>query len=129
MLKKVDVREVWDTIKPALERLSQTHTWIPEDVYSACVSGQAFCFVDDEYNEGCLIVELIRDRFDNSLSFHIWIAVSWINGAIKRHWEEIKMLARQAGCDKITFHSKRKGMERAVNDAEIEEIRYKFDLR
>ena len=132
MLIKVDIRTVWQDIRPGLDKLSQVQRdWIPEDIYAACIHGDAICFVDDEYNDGgCLIVRYVPEPYTDELVFFIWAVTSYEQNAVKHHWEEIKYIAKQSGCTKIRFTTKRKGLERLMKDNELylEEAVYACDL-
>ena len=69
-----DIRGHWHWIKPEIENIlerSPQFTYMPEDVYAACKSGVAQCFV---HAGGFVITQIDIDRFTGDKSLVLWLA-------------------------------------------------------
>ena len=69
-----DIRGHWHWIKPEIENIlerSPQFTYLPEDVYAACKSGVAQCFV---HAGGFVITQIDIDRFTGDKSLVLWLA-------------------------------------------------------
>lgn len=107
MLEPVDIRSVWSQIRPKLERLSLdcSCSWIPEDVYHACKSGQAHLwYADDAF----VVLEDETDPYSGEKSLFIWIAVG-DEGTPLKYLPQIEEMGRQLGVKKIAMESPREG--------------------
>lgn len=71
-----DIRHEWHWIKPLLDNmltLNSYLTWIPEDVYHECRSGNAVLWVAET---GFVITTLHTDEYSNEKSLVVWIAAA-----------------------------------------------------
>jgi hypothetical protein len=98
-----DVRVNWHWIRPIIEDILMDcpqFTYIPEDVYAACKSGNAQCWV---HRGGFVISKIDLDMYSGERSFFIWIAGATEMGHdfATRFNEFFKDVARQNGCTKI----------------------------
>lgn len=72
--KVADIREEWDWVKAGVQKIldSNKHlTYRAEDVYAACVGGQAVLWTTEE---GFAITTTEVDEFTNNKTLLIWIA-------------------------------------------------------
>jgi hypothetical protein len=98
-----DIRGHWHWIKPEIENIlerSPQFTYLPEDVYAACKSGVAQCFV---HAGGFVITQIDIDRFTGDKSLVLWLA-----GAKQRgndysgiFSDFFKQVAQSNGCVKV----------------------------
>lgn len=105
-----EVKNHWGNIRPVLDRLYRMGSdgWIPEDVYAFLIGGHATLYVNDGEWRGFLIMQLLPNYAGKRL--HIWIAYGF--GDMEPYMDEVKSIAKQAGADRITFESARKGWGR-----------------
>lgn len=69
-----DIRAEWVWVKTGVERILEANkhlTYRPEDVYAACVSGEAVLWVTEE---GFAVTTTEVDEFTNAKTLLIWIA-------------------------------------------------------
>jgi hypothetical protein len=109
-LQATDIRPVWDAIRPgvALVRQRNNASWREEDVYAACVGGQAHLWMNDE-GDFC-VLQLQRDPFTLVLECFVWVAFS--QGDLNSHTMQIAAVARAAGAQRLVMTSARRGWER-----------------
>jgi hypothetical protein len=107
------VREVWPVVKEGLEAVLKRfkHRWIPEDVFTALVTGQAFLYMIADH--GFIIAKNYLDA--DGLALFIWVIYAK-PGTLKAHREEILLdldvLARRIGAKRIRHYSSRRGWGR-----------------
>jgi hypothetical protein len=98
-----DIRVNWHWIRPIIEDIledSPQFTYIPEDVYAACKSGDAHCWVHDG---GFLISKFDLDPFTGGRTFFVWVAGAKDIGKDfgTKFVEFFKQAAAQNGCNKM----------------------------
>jgi hypothetical protein len=110
-LKKIDIRTVWEEIRPKLETIREEMRadWRPEDLYALCVNEHAALFA--EQGEGFVILQRL---FNVTLQAHyLYIVAAWGEGfARQKHWPRIEALGRTEGCAYVEALSLRRGFER-----------------
>ena len=112
MLTPANIREEWDSIKPALEKMRDKcgYQWRPEDIYADCVSGNAFLYT---CNHGFVVFNLVFNEFTCTKELNIWIAHGvHHDSVITVYKDEIKAIAKEAQCEVVTFHTTRKGFDK-----------------
>lgn len=103
-----DIRTVWRKVRRGIRSILLEHsqlTFIPEDVYAACVSGQALLWTT---SEGFVITTSEIDTFTNERTFLLWLAYAYdgIGGKlVVKHQKFFDDTAREAGYAKIETRS------------------------
>jgi uncharacterized protein YmfQ (DUF2313 family) len=94
-----DVRREWDWVKPGVEEIlrnAKTLTYRAEDVYAACVNGQAVLWVT---SEGFVVSTTEVDNFTGKKTMFLWLA--WAkekgNSLVSRYQSFFERVAREAG--------------------------------
>ena len=106
------VREVWPVVREGLEAVlaRRKHRWIPEDVFLALNTGQAFLYMIAD--RGFIIAKSFAD--DDGLALFIWVLYAR-PGTLKECRDEVlsdlENLARRIGAKRIRHYSSRKGWE------------------
>lgn len=105
-----DIRQHWDKVRPYIERIKDEYpdsmTERPEDIYAACVNGDAAFYVTED---GFAICALDHDQYSGEVDFLVWVAARFEGspkGAIKRYLPSFIDIAREYGCAAIKLHSK-----------------------
>jgi hypothetical protein len=105
-----ELRLVWDEVRAGLEVIrSKGHTeWIVEDIYCDCYEQRSMLWTfHDDVDRGFAILQ------PNGKSLHIWCAYGIMDdGKAEECLNQIKKIAQQGGCEKLTFMSYRKGWEK-----------------
>ncbi len=106
-----EVREVWDAIRPGLEQVRQKTgaPWRAEDVYAACVVGQASVYVGET---GFVVVQAKTDPFSGAPELFVWVAYAEGQGNLERFQAAVDELARDHEFTKLTMWSNRPGFAR-----------------
>jgi hypothetical protein len=119
-----NIREVWPSVKRGLEviqRRCPEVRWRPEDIYAACVNGDAIlCFEDENF----IVLKEFIDPF--SLARVLWVWVAYGTG-INAMQERLDEYAREQGYDEIRLTSSRKGWA-SVKGWEFIEATYRREL-
>ena len=109
-IHKDDLRLVWDWVRQGLERIrSKGHTeWIVEDIYCDCYEQRSMLWVfHDENDKGFAILQ------PNGKNLHVWCAYGIMaDGKVEECLQHIINIAKQGGCENLTFMSYRKGWEK-----------------
>lgn len=102
-----DVRTEWDWVRYGIEEIlkeDRNLTFRPEDVYAACLAGQALLWTTDE---GFVVSTSETDVFNGEKTFLVWLAWARERGhnlAVK-HRVFFEEAARGAGFSKIEVRS------------------------
>jgi len=112
MLEPYDIRQTWETVKCWLDIVADNQDWRSEDVYAACVAGNAALYMPDDDDEGLLILRVTENPFTGDKVLFIWVAYSPLGDAQEKYSGDLESIAREAGCQWIEFESKRKGFSR-----------------
>ena len=111
VLRHTDIRIAWDAIKDGVHHVKEITDapWRPEDLYAACVNGDAHLFTCPE---GFVIVELQTDRY--TLEREMFVIAAYGDGdrLLAKYQEELDKLARHFGATSITTSSPRPGFGR-----------------
>lgn len=107
----VDIRLVWDSIKPAIEQLREQwgFDWRAEDVYTQCYIGRAFCYT---CAEGFIIVKPQENQYSLSKELFVWICYSTANNGLIDYLPDINALAKDIYATRIIFESPREGFRK-----------------
>jgi hypothetical protein len=105
------LRYYWDFVKQGLEKVrAKGHTdWIVEDIYCDCFEQRAMLWlVETDVSHGFMVLQPIGK------TMHLWAA--WLDSDNPKDLEDglthAINIARQGGCEKLTFSSVRKGWGR-----------------
>lgn len=106
-----DIRLVWVQVKPAIERLIQQwqFDFKPEDIYSQCMMGRAFCYT---CQDGFLIVKPQENQFTLAKELYVWICYSVAEDGLVEYYPDINELAKDIHATSIIFESPREGFKR-----------------
>lgn len=106
-----NLRYIWQWVREGLEKIQSKGAtrWIVEDVYCDCHEGRSFLYVaSKETPIGFMVVQPVGDIL------HVWAA--WLNSInpddLRDGLIHVKRLAREHGCNSITFTSVRRGWEK-----------------
>lgn len=110
-LALVDIRLVWDSIKPNIEqlRVQWSFDWRAEDVYAQCLIGRAFCYT---CADGFIIVKPQENQYSLSKELFVWICYSRANNGLVDYFPDINALAKDIYATRIIFESPREGFRR-----------------
>ena len=102
-----NIRAEWEWIKPLIEKiLAKTPqlTFRPEDVYAACVSGEAILWIAEE---GFVVTTVEYDEYNGERTFLLWLAGAREIGmnAVRKHQAFFENIAREAGMAKLELRS------------------------
>jgi hypothetical protein len=110
-IPKEQLREYWDFAKQGLEKVrSKGHQdWIVEDIYCDCFEQRAMLWlVETDDSRGFMVLQPMGK------TMHLWAA--WLDSNNPKDLEDGLVhainIAKQGGCEKLTFSSVRKGWER-----------------
>lgn len=122
------VREVWPVVKEGLEAMLKRYKvrWIPEDIFLACVTGQAFLYMIKDV--GFLVAKNFVDP--DGLALFVWV-IYGKPGALKAHRVELLAdldeLARKIGAKRIKHYSQRRGWS-GMNMFELKQYIYEREV-
>lgn len=111
-IPKEQLRYYWDFVKSGLEKVrSKGHNdWISEDVYCDCFEQRAMLWLVEKDNVG--VGFMVLQPLGKTM--HLWAA--WLDSNNPQDLEDglihAQNIAKQGGCEKLTFSSVRKGWER-----------------
>jgi hypothetical protein len=110
-LALANIREAWGEIRPGLEHVRQRTEapWRVEDVYAACLVGQAFLYVGEP---GFIVVQPQEDKLSGEPELLVWVAYSSDHGSVDRFQPAVDALARDKGFKKLVMWSTRPGWEK-----------------
>ena len=105
--KVADIREEWSWVKTGVEKILEANkhlTYRPEDVYAACVGGQAVLWTTEE---GFAVTTTEVDEFTNDKTLLIWIAWAKRKGGKLGivHTDFFTELAKEHGYNKLEIRS------------------------
>jgi len=98
-----NIREVWDWVKLGLQEILDENrhlTWRPEDIYAACLSGEALLFTAPE---GFVVTTVKIDEFNNKKTLFLWTAWAEERGThnILRYSPFFENVARELECTSL----------------------------
>lgn len=98
-----DVRKEWDWVSKGVKEVlegSPHLTYRPEDVYAACLTGQALLWIT---SEGFVVSTVEVDEFTDVRTFLVWIAWAGRRGNANAAYylPFVEEQARRMGCGKI----------------------------
>jgi hypothetical protein len=105
-MEPADIRDVWTTVREGLEIVKKTTNppWIPEDIYSCCVSQQAFLYMDPERTrDGFAIVQSQFCPFERISKFLLWVVYDPEFGTADHYVDEWEDIAMKTGHDAVEF--------------------------
>jgi hypothetical protein len=102
MLTPTPIREVWDEIRPKMAQVKDIRggNWRPEDIYAACVHGDAFLYTAPE---GFVVLRPMNDEFAGTRFLLVWLAYGEGGDCIAKYQGELLELARSAGFSRLQF--------------------------
>lgn len=112
-LEFVDIREVWDVVRPGLELIHSENNpdWRIEDVYAACVNKQSFLLMDSALTaSGFIVLQTKSHPFRDSKIMLIWIAFDPVPGSLMTYADELEALALHTGHSEIEFLTPHRGL-------------------
>lgn len=124
MLNAVDIRQCWDDIRPGLEYIKERTAapWRPEDVYHACLAGDATLYTGPE---GFMVLYEAVCKFTLDKSLHVWIAYGENGNLYDKYMPWLEDLAKAVGAKSITCDSPRRGMGKLLHGWHEEYTRYR----
>jgi len=107
----VDIRLVWDAIKPNIEQLRKQwgFDWRPEDIYSQCLIGRAFCHT---CADGFVIVQPRENSYTLEKELFVWVCYSSAHDGLTEYYEDICLMAKSVHATSIIFSSPREGFRK-----------------
>jgi len=112
-----ELHEYWPTIRPGLEKVCKFgDAWIPEDVYTCIKAGTAHLHLIYEGEDllGFVVTMPVHDY--KGISLHVWAIHSFGQNQSTHDAMHLQLdeWAQKMEAHRITFHSPRKGWERAA---------------
>lgn len=119
MLEPANIRDCWESIRSGVEVVIELSDadYRPEDVYAACVAGQAFLYVDAA--TGFVILAPQVNVFTGKRELLVWIAFAEGYGAIGAYQPEIDAIAKREGFDTLVCWTARRGFARVPGWREV----------
>jgi hypothetical protein len=108
MIEAVDIRLVWNAIRPGIESIHAGMPWvdwIPEDLYAACILGEAAVIVkpDTDPGEAFMIVRMDTNNRSGEKTLFIWIAWCPEEEGAASIYQDLDILGQNNGCSAIEF--------------------------
>ena len=104
-----ELRKNWSWVKEGLEKVRDKghDTWIVEDIYCDCYEERSMLWIatKEDHAVGFMVLQPM------GTTLHVWVAYLLTHDDLINGFEHIKKIAKQGGCDKLTFTSVRKGWE------------------
>lgn len=110
------IRAVWPLLRDRILALSEGWAWTVEDVFLAVISGDAFLWTT-QWGEGFVILQVHAAPYESDL--HVWIACNDTIARAGEYMPQLIEIARENGCQRVTFDSHRRGWERELPGAEV----------
>lgn len=110
-LELTDIRKAWDTVRLGLEhvRRKASPEWLPEDIYAACVTGQAFLYSADC---GFIVVQPQTNKITSEPELLVWVAYSNMPDSVSTFQGAVDNVARDNGFKRLVMWSNRPGWEK-----------------
>jgi|13_taG_2_1085334.scaffolds.fasta_scaffold00355_6 hypothetical protein len=107
------IREEWDWVKCGIEEILAEQaqlTFRPEDVYAACLNGEAHLWVA---SEGFVITTAEVDEFTGAKTFLVWLAWAKKRGAscVIKYYSFFAQVAKDSGFSNIEVRTPVTAME------------------
>ena len=124
------LRALWPLVLPHIIKVRELcgEPWLPEDVYADLRNGTAWLLVRGELPNltAVLVLKVEANNYNNERELLLWIASTSEGRDVLEHLPQVDQMARQAGCNRVTFSSTRRGwLRRAVfYGFEIERVKY-----
>lgn len=121
-----DIRDDWEDIRQYLVESIGVSSERPEDIYAACVYGNAHYFKNED---GFIILSETVDRYDKTKELFVWATGSRVLGKsiIRDNKEWIKSVARDIGAQRITFYTERKGLAKLIGSG-VSEVKTLYHM-
>jgi hypothetical protein len=115
-IPKEELRNWWTFVRIGLNKVLEKtpESWIPEDLYCDCYENRSMLWAALEYNRpiGFFVIQ------PNQTNIHVWVA--YLEKPSLQHLQEglehIKGIARNGGCQTVTFSSFRKGWSKRARE-------------
>lgn len=123
-----NLHEHWPLVRTGLQRiLDRTHDrWLPEDVYLMLKGGTAALFVQDN-GKGFAVMQNNRGWDGNELFIFAGYSTDG-HQIVLKEIEAIKDIARQYGCKRIKFQTRRRGWEKAAQEIGYEPTMTEYEV-
>lgn len=110
------LREVWPLVRPKLEAIRERdgEPWLPEDVFHEILIGNAYLWTTPDIRGFCV---LQIAQTSHSRDLHVWIACNRTAARAPAYWEQLKSIAAENGCRRLTFVSTRQAWARVLPNA------------
>ena len=100
---RANIREEWAWVKQGIEEILAEQpqlTFIPEDVYAACLNQEAHIWVAPE---GFVITTGERDEFTGARTFLVWLAWAKVRGqnCVIQYYDFFAAVAKENGFSNI----------------------------
>lgn len=111
-IPKEQLRYYWEFVKNGLEKVRNKghQEWIVEDIYCDCHEQRSMLWLVEKDNVG--VGFMVLQPLGKTM--HLWAA--WLDSNnpedLKAGLVHAQNIAKQGGCEKLTFSSVRKGWER-----------------
>lgn len=103
-------------VRGQLEAVMEGMDERPEDVYADCVHGMAHLYLAGE--DGFVILRKSDNRFTGKPELTVWVASLFENStgghAMERYLANLTAIAKEAGCARIVFRTRRDGFGRLL---------------
>ena len=129
MVHAVDIRLIWDEIKTGISEVQDSMPWIdwrPEDIYAACINGEAAVFIQDDADPGdsFFISKINTCSRTGERTFFIWIAWSPTKPGAPLVNDWMTKVAIENGCSGIEFITGNEKLVRYANKFGYTKVMY-----
>lgn len=104
---------MWPFIRPKLEATRDrfNERWLPEHVFFECMNGSSYLWTTPDLC-GFVVLQILASPYARDL--HVWIACNETDARAGEFIEQLKAIAAENGCQKVTWESDRKGWLKEV---------------
>lgn len=102
-----ELRAVWPEIRDRVDAVARRteEPWVSEDVFAEIIGGTAWLW--GTHGMGCFVVLQVRETA-YSRDLHVWIASEETDSRAADFVTQVKAIAREAACGRVTFNSPRR---------------------
>tara|TARA_R110000824_G_scaffold104728_2_gene248400 strand:- start:808 stop:1245 length:438 start_codon:yes stop_codon:yes gene_type:complete len=107
-IQAVRVQDCWEVISPEIDSIMEDLPWKDfrkEDLYAACVGGNAAIFIDTDFplGESFFVARIDENSSTGEKVLFLWIAHSKANETADRVHNVIADIAANSGCSAVEF--------------------------
>jgi len=112
------LREVWSSVRDRIDaiRVRDEEPWLADDVFHEILVGNAYLWTTPR-NDGFVVLQVAHSPYVKDL--HVWIACNRTEARAPEYRDQLKSIAADNRCTRLTFASTRKGWLRTMPDCKV----------